>query len=37
MPQESLSDDELKGFEDSLNRFEAVHVRDALESVSDNR
>ncbi len=35
MPQESLSDDELKSFEDSLNRFEAVHVRDALEAVSD--
>lgn len=35
MPQESLSDAELKSFEDSLNRFEPLHVRDALEAVSD--
>jgi hypothetical protein len=35
MPQEPLSDDELKSFENSLNRFEAIHVRDALEAVSD--
>jgi hypothetical protein len=35
MPQESLSDDELKSFENSLNRFDAVHIRDALEAVSD--
>jgi hypothetical protein len=35
MPQESLSDAELKNFEDSLNRFEALHIRDALEAVSD--
>jgi hypothetical protein len=34
-PRGSLSDDELKSFEDSLNRFEAVHVREALEAVSD--
>jgi hypothetical protein len=35
MPQESLSDDELKSFENSLNRFDALHVRDALEALSD--
>ncbi len=35
MPQEPLSDAELKNFEDSLNRFEAVHIRDALEAVGD--
>jgi hypothetical protein len=35
MPQEPLSDAELKNFEDSFNRFEALHVRDALEAVSD--
>jgi hypothetical protein len=35
MPQESLSDDELRSFQNSFNRFEAVHIRDALEAVSD--
>ena len=35
MPQESLSDAELKSFENSLNRFEAVRVRDVLETLSD--